>query len=706
MKFKSIIHIFVWMAGLLASSVLADDTGKTTQDAINLGAMTVTASKIIETLKEVPNSITVIDGAELEKQGITDIDGVISRIPNMNLVDFGLRFHSNVRGINTSIFTLNNPVVLYIDGIPQTNRYAYDLPLVNVERVEVLRGPQGSLYGKDAIGGVINMITKTPGDFWEGQVGLGVGNYKKREGSFSMQGPLSQGALYLGLYGRHDEDDGWIENTYALDSKGKGNSEMKRHLGGNLLWTPWDDFSARLHLLHERHDQGFQNGGVTGATSFNEARRSNSETIETDKDTFNDAVTSSQALHLEYESGFGMFQSVTTHRKTDSDAENDVDFGVGNPLYDNQIGFEDVTLESTSQEVRWTHELDSGMRWVAGLYYEDEQTDFHEFGRQVFGMDFTWVSTSEAETQAAFGQLTIPFLENFELTVGSRYQKIEKEVSVDYHVNPFNGGKAILGTPMAELDVSESWTAFLPKAALSYKIDDHWTTYASVATGYMPGGFNYLATSPDKADNAFGPQKSTSYELGVKGDMLGGALFLSAAAFYMDIEDIHVVSVDGSIFTTTNAGKGKSWGLEVEFDYLIGEAWRLHGGLGVTKAEYVNYTDISGNVNDGNIIENSPAHSLTLSLQYDHPAGYYAIATLSKSGRIYFDAPNTLEEDGYVTLDLKAGYRLDGWEFYAYVDNVTDADYRIYGADHLPETGPIVYFGDPREFGIGAKYRF
>lgn len=677
-------------------------------ETTHLGQVEVTASKMTETLKDVPSSIMVIDGTELEEQGITDIHGVVARIPNLNLVDFSSRNHINVRGINTSTFTLNNPVVLYIDGIPHSNHYAYDLPLMNVERIEVLRGPQGSLYGRDAIGGVINVVTKTPGNTWEGQVGLGLGDDKKREGSFSFEGPLSQGALYLGLYGRYEEDNGWISNTHVSQpssqpsslngplsshprpSQGRGNEETRKRLGANLLWTPRDDFRARLNLLREQHDQGFHNGGMIGSTAFKDARRSDFETVQAEMDTFNHSLTYSQGLNLEYDSAFGTFSSVTTHRRNDTEAQNDLDYG-NSPVFLNQTGWEDVTLASVSQEFRWSHELESGARWVAGLYYEKDNTDFDHFGM----MAFNWVSETDAQTQAVFGQVTVPLLQDVELTLGSRYQKIDKDMTLDsYAFGALNG----------ELDVSDSWTAFLPKAALSYRINDDWMAYTSVADGYMPGGFNFLPFSFGAKENTFDPQKSTSYELGVKGDMLGGDLFLSASVFYMDIKDIHVFTNNNGLISTSNAGEGRSKGLELEFDYRIKDRWRLNGAFGLTQAEYASYTDMSGNVYDGKTIENTPSHSLNLSLKYGHEQGFYAITSLNKSGRVYFDAPNTLEEDGYVKLDLRAGYRLNDWELYAYVDNATDADYKTYGTVHT--AGTVAYFGDPRMVGLGARLTF
>jgi len=165
-----------------------------------------------ETLKEVPQSITVIDDVMLEERRITNVTKLIRQVPNISTAEGIARTETNFRGLNISTFTLTNPVVLYVDGIPATHRYGYNVPLVNVERVEVLRGPQGALYGKDAIGGVINVITKQSSDTWEDSVGGEIGNFDARKVTFSANGPIAPDILYAGVWGELAGDDGWIEN--------------------------------------------------------------------------------------------------------------------------------------------------------------------------------------------------------------------------------------------------------------------------------------------------------------------------------------------------------------------------------------------------------------------------------------------------------------------------------------------------------------
>ena len=174
------------------------------EDAVRLGDITVTANKMEEDLQKVPQSVTVISEAELEEKGIRNVIDVIREIPNMSGVTTG--HHGSpvsFRGLNPSMFTNNNPVVVYIDGVPQSGKESFDASLANAERVEVLRGPQGSIYGKDAIGAVINIVTKKPENEWAGKIGAEYGSYNHMRGVFNAGGALLQDKLFLGINGQY-----------------------------------------------------------------------------------------------------------------------------------------------------------------------------------------------------------------------------------------------------------------------------------------------------------------------------------------------------------------------------------------------------------------------------------------------------------------------------------------------------------------------
>lgn len=422
-KYRKTISVFLAM-GLWAGSVWAGEDGDAALESADLGVMTVTANKMTETLQEVPQSLTVLDDVILDERRITDIKEVIRQVPNMYTLEGLSNTESSVRGLNSSVHTHANPIVLYMDGIPVTSRYSYDIPLVNVERVEVLRGPQGTLYGKDAIGGVINVVTKQPGDTWEGNVGAEIGNYHAYNFTFAVNGPVSSDLLYAGIWGSLDGDDGWIENNNSALGDNANDTEQKR-MGLNLLLTPTDNFSARLHLMHDESNLGFANGGMipvggydagTGwfspaaVADFNGAGRSDFEDADYDVGTFEDTTVDAQGLHLGFKTGLGNFESVTTHHTADVDGRWDVDYAYVDPdvdpfrsfVFNDQVYYDVSKHETTSQELRWSHKLDSGIRGVAGLYFERQDVDYDNFTVQMFNTDYRYVSENDSESQAVF----------------------------------------------------------------------------------------------------------------------------------------------------------------------------------------------------------------------------------------------------------------------------------------------------------------
>ncbi len=308
-------------------------------------------------------------------------------------------------------------------------------------------------------------------------------------------------------------------------------------------------------------------------------------------------------------------------------------------------------------------------------------------------------SDMDAETRSIFGQVAIPFAERFELTLGGRYQHIEKEIDLSMYYLPVG----VSGPAMYELDADKTWDAFLPKAALSYRFADAWNTYVAYSEGYMPGGFNTFAMAGDADDNSFEPQQSANYEWGVKGEFERGSL--AACVFHMDIEDIHVYKVVGmgTMYVTDNADKAHSQGVELEATWRPLDGLELSAALGLVEAEYDDYDWGGGNF-DGETIQLTPAHTLRAGAAYIHPGGAYGRVDVYNQGKqSFYDNENMEfpEEDMYTLLDAKIGYRLDDWDFYVYGRNLTDEDY-VTGFSSMR----VLSFGEPRTLGVGATYYF
>jgi len=675
-----------------------------------LEEVTVSANKIEEKIQDVPQSISVLSENNLEDREIKDVEGIIQEIPNMSFAP--LYFQSvNFRGINQSMFTSNNPVTIYIDGVPQSNSYAYAASLANVDHVEVLRGPQGSLYGKDSIGGIINIITKAPQNEWGGTVGMEYGTDKYTYTTMSVGGAVVDDVLFVNVNGDYASDDGYITNLYDGE---KGIDETSKHnVGVNVTWKPTDRFSAQLSLTDYYNRAGAMDiVGVPSSENINSYGRS--DTKYQDWDAGNKIVTksNSQALNLKYALDSMDLTSTTTHKKVEANGAFDLD-----TTYNGLRAFVDRESDTYTQEFKLSSPNKEGFRWVAGLYYEKEDIDYPKYGRQYsygsYGsIDINDASTQKAETYAAFGQVVVPFASNFEWTLGGRVQRIEKEIDSDYAMTSID---LYPGTVFDShhYDAKNSWTAFLPKTALLYKINDNLSAYASISTGYLPGGFNNYATSGGKETNMFEPQKSTNYEVGVKGDTLDGTLFLGANAFYMDIKDIHVYTYVGTIMTASNADKAHSQGIELEALYKPIRSIEINGAVGLIQTEYDDYKvyNSSGTLipAEGNKIERTPSYTAKVGIGYTHPSGFYGRVDVRAQGETYYNPENTLKADAYIVGDVKAGYRMkSGLDIYAYVQNVTDEDYIINAQAQtlMPSYDTLVMFGEGRRVGVGFKYTF
>ncbi|RXK13280.1 TonB-dependent siderophore receptor [Halarcobacter mediterraneus] len=680
------------------------------KEPIKLNEITVSANKIDENIKDVPQSISVLDEYTIEEKGIRNIKDVISNIPNMSTKPFDGTY-VNFRGLNSSTFTNNNPIVIYIDGIPQTDRYGFDASLANIERVEVLRGPQSTLYGKDAIGGVINIITKEPTNEWSGNLGLEYGSEEHIFSTFNLNGALIDDKLFLGINGQLLQDEGWITNNYQGKNEEDVNSQRDRKINTYLLYKPTDNLTTKFTISKDY----FKTNWFDGKNYLDPmtATRDDAKNVSFDVPTYTKTDSFSQSLLLKYELDNLEFNSITTHKKTDTLSHIDQDFS-DSLAYKDLIMFGDTTNKSLSQEFRLSGKTENNTKWIAGLFLEKEDIDKGPFGEQFPAMENTeanFMSDNTAKTGAIFGQVMIPFLEDFEVTVGGRYQRITKEINMNAFYKGLNSGQYYsndfsntYSSPTAFLTQEGKKTSnvFLPKFALSYKINPTWTTYTSISKGYMPGGFNYIAFSGTAHENSFEAQTSVNYEVGVKAEF--DKAILAASIFYMDIKDIHVYkNVGNGMYVTSNAKKAHSQGFEIQGRYFLTDNLDISASLGIISAKYDDFDNGTTNY-DNKRIEKTPSKTATLSLSYIHPNGFYGrIDSFYQGTTVYYDQSSnwSAQTDDYFTTNVKLGYRFSDFDTYIYAKNITDEEY----ISNIEQAHNVV-FGDARQIGIGIKYTF
>ena len=671
------------------------------ESEVKLEDVTVSANKMEENIKDVPQSITVIDEEIIQEKGIKNVNDIIKEVPNMISSNSSQGTVVSFRGLNQSISTEINPVVIYVDGVPYYDRFDFDPSLADVAQVEVLRGPQGTLYGKDAIGAVINIITKEPSNEWHGNIGAEYGNYNYMRGTFNTNGALIENKLFAGINGSFQKDDGWITNHYP-GMKSNADEDRERKTSAFLLYKPTDELSARLTITDNYAKKNFLNGlALSGnTTSLNDIKREDAKNASFDIPSYEIDKVKSQSLNLTYDFDTMKLESTTTHKKSNIEGYYDTDLLSGTAK-DGLARYRIIDMETWTQEVKLSGN-NNNIKWVVGIYADDEKKNIDPYTMEMGKTPLSEAKVDEeqsSKTQAFFGQVMIPFVDKFELTLGGRYQKITKDI--DATMKATYGGTA---QPDFIYKDEKTWNTFLPKVALAYKNSDSLTTFASVSKGYMPGGFNMFPMSGGSDENSFEPQKSTNYEVGMK--YTGDNYLLNASVFRMDIEDIHIYKIIGTEFFVDNAEKAHSQGIELDGKYFLTDNIELSGALAFIDATYDDY-DIGSAKLDGERIENTPRYTANLGIAYVSEEGIYGRFDIYARGKTdYYNGTTNkfLSDNGAIISNLKVGYKIKDWDIYGYVKNITD---EVYVNSYYAQNGKqVIGLNEPRTFGIGARYKF
>lgn len=698
MKRISLSRLTAALLILTNSAVAAED--------IVLGEVSVTANKISENLKDVPQSISVISDVDLEERGVKNVEELVKTIPNISGVG-GMYEGISTRGLNPSIYTSSNPVTVYIGGVAQSNKDAAYIPVTNIDHVEVLRGPSSAIYGKDSIGGIINIVLKEPENEWRGSVGTEYGSNKYMMGLFETNGALIDDKLFLGLNGSASKEDGWIINDLNGD---KANDKKNYNFGLNLKIVPTDRLTVKIrgdvfHRQDDSLDELFIPKSRFYDISKSEAKHINLETPARVKQT-----STSGAIDLKYEFDKFDVTSATTFRRAKKDGLYDEDFGSKatylHPDHYGLVTFLNSKNDTFSQELRFSSIDEQSFKWVGGLYFENEKQVFGPIGDQYGNGGNTivedWPSVNRAQTISTFGQVIYPVTSRFDVTLGGRLQQIKKHTKVDYFSYPLGHTP---GTPAFSMDEKETFRTFLPKFALGYDLTNELNIYAMYSKGYLAGGFNFYTTGGSRKDNKFDAQTSDDYEIGLKGAY--DSFRFSTALFYMAIKGTHIFYTDpnnSNIYYISNADKSTSMGVEFEGTLKASKEIDINLAASLLKTKYGNYINKDGSNNKGNRIEKNPEYKISLGASYYAPMGIYARLDGNMIGKTYFDEQNTLAQKSYFTADAKVGYLKDSFDVYLYVKNLTDKEYFTHARARA--SNALVTYGKGRTFGIGVKYSF
>ncbi len=606
------------MAATMAAAIAATMAGAAAaQDVPATGGLeeiTVTAQRREQSLQDVPIAISAFSGDQLTSRNITDTYDLVRNVPNLtgnSNVGVGTSTSLYIRGIGNaeSIATFDVPVGTYVDDVYISRQNHNNFSMFDVERIEVLRGPQGTLFGRNTTGGAINVVMRKPGDEFKGYFEAGVGRFGLWQVRGSADLPVSDRFLTK-FSGYKLKDDGYATQ---LSTGIKFNDRDATGGRIDLRFLPTDSLTADLVLeyvkdrntnflnlvdandnrvINNRLLQGALVGSFTGAKAALKPG--------------NEAKTNAATLNLKWDINDALsLTSITGYRKTDHDFL--VDSGGELPRVTTTRGFTPLANvgdhEQTSQEFKLNGSaLSDTLTWVAGAYWlsEDNVTDFANANTVVttgvFSVAADRTMRNGLDTYAFYAQGDWQLADRWTATLGLRYTDEKKDFTIDR--NPGAAGVALSTAAVAAagipLETTEQvWT---PRVALSYEIDNDVSVFVSATNGFKSGGWPARAAA-NNAFSPFKPEKVWSYEAGMRSQFFDNTLRMNVTAFYSITDDIQIparIDFNGvQISTTSNPADLKNSGIEVDAEWAPNEDFSLVAGLGVQNAKY---TSIASNV--------------------------------------------------------------------------------------------------------------
>ncbi|MBX2847397.1 MAG: TonB-dependent receptor [Acidiferrobacterales bacterium] len=707
-------------SSITAVSLLTVFTSFSTQ-AQSLEEIVVTAELLEANVLELPNSITIINNATIEQRGAQHLEDLFNLAPNVNFATGASRGRFiQIRGIGERsefVEPINNSVGVTVDGIDMTG-IATGVTTLDVQQVEVLRGPQGTLYGANALAGLINVVSNRPTDAFFGKLSGGFQDFGGLEYGAVVSGPTSESSGYR-LAINHYESDGFTEDVFL--GREDTNNIDETSARGRYISQVNDALNLDFTVLVADINNGYD------AFSLDNTRQTYSDQPGADtQDTIAGSIRAAYDINpsLTFEGLLSLAKSELEY-SYDEDWAND---GIcDNSACDSSLfGFDwfyssvDQYLrdnDNTTLDLRLVSQNQGPLSWVVGAYHRDQSIDLL---RVYTFADGDFRSALDTTNTALYGQVDYAFSEQWSATVGLRSEQRD----LDY-----------IDSDGANASPNESlWGG---RIAVEYHANSGAFYYGLISRGYKPGGFN-LDGSISAENREFDTETMINYEIGVKNSLFDDRLQLQAALFYQDRKDIQtkssiVASIEtGEIgglcpcsFTdfTDNATSGTNSGIEVEINFLASDKLNVYASLGLLNTEFDNYLSFE-HINAN--LDNGVAFNLA-GREQAHAPGYMAVVggsyaftkSIELSGSIEtkdaFFLSNRHEEqtDAYQLVNLELAYNLESWRIALYGKNLTDETvitrgFGSFGNDprKFYETEPYYQYGAPRVIGLKASMEF
>lgn len=756
--------------GLASTAAFAQETPTEDPTAApsptRLDEIVITAQRREVGLQDSALAVSALDGETLAADRIMSFEDVAKRVTSLSFTAIsGLDQEFNIRGITNT--RLDSPsadqsIGIFVDEVYVGRPGLFNFDMFDVERVEVVRGPQGVLLGRNVVGGAISVITARPSFTPSGAASISYGNYNEVLSRAHVTGPITDSiAGRLSIQSRnHDGYNYDIEHNRELDNLQSFQARAQ------LLFAPQDsDLTARLIVdyTNDRSNGGHQVAWAGGAGPWSATRAQIGivrgrpldirESLPTHPLFRGDAAETPQGLEREAFSvvlnvekdvgDFATLQATIGYRSGSADNVYD-QTGVGPSnsfgvvptplLFATPVSeYEDAT--QFSQEIRLVSDVaDQGFDWIVGAYHQQDDVDKvdHFWGEipfvaldQISG-ESLWDNSAKSRSYAAFGQVGYTFNDQWRAVGGLRYSKDEKEGRVTGTAiatgDRFNPGGTVPLTPLGPTilegqsftaNYSDSWSEVTAQATVEFTPTDDLLFYATYSSGYKGGGFEDTPANAAAAVISYDPETVLNMEVGAKIDFWDGRARLNLAAFSMDYDDLQVTQTDTNCLcsVTDNAASARIRGLEAEARVAVTGGLELFGSFTYLDTEYLEFTDSLGNDNAGNFLQRTPKNQFNVGLDYTTALGPWEDAlnfrvNYTRKGKMFWAPTNQQTEEAYGLLDARVAFALPDtdWEFSIWGRNLQDTLYRTNINFALGDE--VSRIGAPRTFGAELSVRF
>ncbi|SDP98088.1 iron complex outermembrane recepter protein [Mucilaginibacter sp. OK268] len=688
------------------------------KDAANqLDEVTVTAQKYEEDAQRVPISISTLTAKQIRDYRLWDLKDLTAIAPNLNSAGPGdNRTVSGIRGIVTTSY--DPAVATYVDGVNQYGLDTYIPQLLDVERIEVLRGPQGTLYGRNATGGVINIITKQPTNTISGFAGLDFGNYGQQRYTLGLRAPLIKDKLFLGVAGVYSGFNGFYTNTFNNTHFDKqhfflGNYYLKFLATSKLALT------LNVKNYNNRNNGAFPLAGSPADALSDPFKVDQNATTKMIDNTFQSSLAISYAGRDFNFTSQSSYQVNNRYYTTPIDGDFSAIDGIS---IINNYGGDWNKVKTGIQEFRFTSPASStsALKWTAGTYgfyhYAPNRQGTH-FGADAAAVgspmtDFTSINTNTDRNLgvAVYGQATYTISPEFDITAGLRYDHEHKKESILGEFQP--DGQAAIVT-RSDTSSKANFNAFSPKLSVAYHLSANNNLYASYSRGFRAGGITELGSDPSQPPlYTFKPEYSNNYEIGSKNNFLDNKLRVNITAFYTRVTNAQVPTLilPDAITVTKNAGKLSSKGAELELGATPVKGLSVDYNFGYTHARYTSLAvGNNGQIVDlkGNRQIYTPDITSMMAVQYGYElSGPQKVKLVARGewrylGDQYFDLANQIEQKAYSKFNARIGVDTKNFSLFFWESNIANKKYIDYaydfGASHL---------GNPRTYGVSLSTNF